>query len=187
MKKILLISTLLMSTLIAVCQDTEEEDDKRLNGVRFGYQLSNLTGGEGTYNDLSGFYAGIVRQKKLSPLFRIESGLEYMLAGAQVTDNSKLQLHYIVIPIQLHLKVGPFIGTAGLNADFKVHQNIEIAGLDVPITDENKAAFMDFAGNLGVGFKLWILTAEARYYYGFVDIKDGWHNNYFQLGLKLSF
>jgi hypothetical protein len=120
-------------------------------------------------------------------LFRLETGLEYMIAGSQITDDTKLELQYITLPLQAQLKIGPFIGTAGLNALFKVAQKMTVAGTKVDVTDENKVSFMDCSGDVGAGFKILMFTLEARYYYGFVNIKDGWHNNYYQLGLKVSF
>lgn len=188
MKKILLLSAIVFNSFIAFSQAEEDENDNKLNGVRFGYQYSNLVNSdEDAASNLDRFYIGFSRQKKFSPFFRLETGLEYMIAGSMITEDSKLELHYITLPLQAHLKLGPFIGTAGLNALFKVAQKLTVAGADIPTTDENKATFMDCSADLGVGFKLWILTAEARYYYGLVDIKDGWHNNYYQLGLKVSF
>ena len=187
MKKILLLSAIVFSSFFAFSQE-EDENDNKLNGIRFGYQSSNLMNNdEDAASNLDEFYIGFSRQKKFSPFFRLETGLEYMIAGAKITDSSKYALHYITLPLQAHLKLGPFIGTAGLNALFKVSEKLTVAGADIPIPDDNKATFMDCSADVGVGFKLWILTAEARYYYGFVDINDGWHNNYFQLGLKVSF
>lgn len=184
MKKTLLVSVALLSTLISFGKD----DDDRLNAFRGGYQMSNLLkNGDKGENDLGSFYIGFVRQKKITPLFRFETGLEYMIAGGSPTDNSELKLHYLVLPVQLHFKLGPFIATGGLNADFKVNQELTINGEDVDITDANKATFMDCAADLGVGFKILFITAEARYYWGLVDIYDGWSNQYLQLGLKVNF
>lgn len=188
MKKILLLSAIVFNSFLAFSQTEESDDDNKLNGIRVGYQSSNLINSdEDAASNLDRFYVGFSRQKKLSPLFRLETGLEYMIAGSMITEDSKLELHYITLPLQAHLKIGPFIGTAGLNALFKVAQKITVAGQDVDVTDDNKATFMDCTGDLGVGFKILMITIEARYYYGLVDIRDGWHNNYYQLGLKLSF
>ena len=185
MKKLLLISAFLLPAVFA-CADDEE--DKRPNGVRFGYQWANLVRNEeDAANNLDAFYFGLVRQVKIAPLLRFESGLEYMMNGAQQTENTKLQLGYLVVPLQLKLKLGPFIGQAGLNANFKVYQKLTVAGRNVIINDDNKAAFFDLAANLGVGFQFLFMTIEARYYWGLIDVKDDWFNRYAQLGLKVSF
>jgi len=184
MKKILLVFFALATTLAAFSED----DDSRPNGIRFGYQESNLYDGDKDAGDnLAGFYVGFTRQKKISGLFRFETGLEYMMAGSDYTGDSKRELHYIVLPVQMHLKLGPFLATAGINADFKVAEKLTIAGQDIDINDDNKSSFMDCAADLGVGLKILFLTAEARYYWGLVDINDGAHNRYLQLGLKVSF
>ncbi|MFI5219891.1 MAG: outer membrane beta-barrel protein [Bacteroidia bacterium] len=188
MKKILLLSAIVFNSFFTFSQAEEDENDNKLNGIRFGYQHSNLLNNdEDAANNLDRFYIGFTRQKKLSPLFRLETGLEYMIAGAMITEDSKLELHYITIPLQAHLKIGPFLGTAGLNALFKVAQKMTFGGTKIEVTDENKATFMDCTADVGLGFKILMITLEARYYYGLVDIKDGWHNNYYQLGLKVSF
>src|SRR6187399_1339463 len=139
MKKILLLSAIVFNSFFTFSQTEEDENDNKLNGIRFGYQHSNLTNSDAdAANNLDRFYIGISRQKKLSPLFRLETGLEYMIAGSQITDDSKLELHYITLPLQAHLKIGPFIGTGGLNALFKVAQKMTVAGVKVDVTDENK-------------------------------------------------
>jgi hypothetical protein len=187
MKKLLLISVLVLRAGWAWCADDEEED-KRPNGVRFGYQWANLVNdGKDAADNLDAFYFGFARQVKITPLFRFETGLEYMMNGAKQTENSKLQMGYLALPLQMKVKLGPFIGQAGLNANFKVYQKLTIAGNDVIINDDNRAAFFDLAANVGVGFQFLFLTAEARYYWGLLEVKNEWFNRYAQLGLKVSF
>ena len=187
MKKLLLICTLLLCTGYAYCGDDEDED-KRPNGIRFGYQSSNLVNSdEDSFNNLDAFYFGLVRQVKIAPLLRFESGIEYMQNGAQLSEDSKIKLAYLVLPLQLKLKLGPFIGQAGLNANFKVYQKNTFQGANVILDDDNKASFFDLAGNVGVGINFLFLTLEGRYYWGFIDVKNDWFNQYGQLGLKVSF
>src|SRR5262245_36622267 len=146
MKKLLLISALILHAGFAWCADDDE--DSRPNGVRFGYQWANLVkNDEDAANNLDAFYVGLVRQVKIAPLLRFESGLEYMMNGAQQTENTKLQLGYLVVPFQLKVKLGPFIGQTGLNANFKVYQKLTVAGNNVIIDDDNKANFFDLAAN----------------------------------------
>jgi len=40
---------------------------------------------------------------------------------------------------------------------------------------------------LGVGLKILFISAEVRYYWGMIDMKDGAKNQYLQAGLGLSF
>jgi hypothetical protein len=91
MKKLLLITALVVVAGFTCRADDDE--DKRPNGLRFGYQWANMVkNGEDAANNLDAFYFGLVRQVKIAPLLRFESGIEYMMNGAQQTENTKLQL-----------------------------------------------------------------------------------------------
>lgn len=156
------------------------------NGFRAGYQWSNLVkDGESAADNLDGFYAGYVRKFRLLHLLKVETGLEYMMAGAKQTEDTKLQLHYLVVPAEAAIKLGPFVGMAGLSANFKVGEKYTENGQEVDRLD--KANSFDTAANVGAGFNFFILMLEARYYWGLTDVQDGWKNQYWQLGLKLHF
>lgn len=187
MKKTLLLLAMLCFTLVLNAQDDDDKDKKWPNGIRGGYQLSNLVGGDqGSFDNFGGFYVGYVRKVKLIPLLRLETGMEYMMAGAQ-KNGTTLRMNYIVLPAQIVLKLGPFFALAGVNANFDVYQSIETNGTKDKVTGDNKANTFDVAADGGVGFNFLFLAAEARYYWGLTDIKDGYKNQYLQLGLKLHF
>ena len=187
MYKTIAISFLCLLTYSCFAQKDDDKDRHLLpNGLRGGYQWSNLENdSESAADNLDGFYVGYVRKIKLIPLIHIETGLEYMLAGAKQTDNSKLQIHYIVLPAQGVLKIGPFVGMAGVNANFKVGEKLTVNGQTVDRDD--KAAVFDFAVDGGLGFNILMFTIEARYYWGLIEVENGWYNRYAQLGLKLHF
>lgn len=187
MKKTLLLLTVLCLTLTLNAQDKDDKDRKWPNGLRAGYQYSNLVGGSnGSFDNLGGFYAGYVRKVRLVPFFGLETGMEYMMAGAQKNDVI-YRMNYLVLPAQLVAKLGPFFALAGVNANLDFYQSVEANGTKEKVKGDDKANVFDVAVDGGVGFNFLFLAAEARYYWGLTEIKDGYKNQYFQLGLKLHF
>lgn len=188
MKKILFIATLLIATITVNAQDKNDDKGKDLpNGIRAGYQRSTLkSSSKPDFNNLDGFYVGYLRKVKLIPLLRLETGLEYMMAGGK-KDETIIKLNYLVLPAQLVLKLGPFYVNAGLNADFRIYENITNDGNKVELTSENRANFFDLSADAGAGFNILFLSIEARYYWGLLDVNDGYKNEYIQLGLKAHF
>jgi hypothetical protein len=175
--------------LLLASQVRAGDDEKdRPNGFRIGYVWSNLTkSGENAADNLDGLYAGFVRSMKLAPLFKFETGMEFCMNGAKQTENSKLQLGYLVLPAQVKAQLGPLVGQVGVNGNFRILQKFTVNGNSVDIDDSNRAAFFDLAVNAGAGFNILALTIEARYYWGLIDVRDGWYNRYAQLGLKINF
>lgn len=185
MKRLIWFALALMMTIHAKAGDDEKD---RPNGFRIGYQWSNLVkSGTNAADNLDGMYAGFVRSMKLAPLFKFETGMEFCMNGAKQTENSKLQLGYLVLPAQLKAKLGPLVGQVGVNGNFRIIEKLTVNGNSIDIDDNNRASFFDLAVNVGAGFNIAVLTIEARYYWGLIDVHDGWYNRYAQLGLKVNF
>jgi len=178
-----------ISTLVSFAGDNTEDDyDIRLNGIRAGYQASDLIKGEReTLDSRDGFYFGFVRKVNLVPLLKLETGLEYMQAGAILSDTSEIRLNYIVLPAQLVFKLGPLLALGGLNACFKIDEDYIVNDNEKNLSDDQSSSFTDFSVNGGVGFQLLMISIEARHYWGLTDINNGFENRYWQLGLKVSF
>ncbi len=187
--RILCLTTVL--ALITVLCSAQKEDDGRFdlpNGFRIGYQYSNLNNNdEDAADHLDRGYIGYVRKIKIVPLIHIETGLEYMIAGAQQSDDVRLQLHYLTVPAQGVLKLGPFVGVAGLNGNFRIAEDFTVDGEKVDRDDDDRAAAFDLAVDAGAGFNILFMTIEARYYWGLLEVDNGWYNRYWQAGLKFHF
>jgi hypothetical protein len=167
---------------------THEEKTEKGWGFRFGYQLSMMANkGTKSNDNLSTGYIGFVKTFKHSRFFRTETGLEYDLAGAHITDSTRLMLHYIVLPVQALFKLGPFIGLVGVNGNFLVGNNFQVHGHDVTLSGAQKPHWFDLPLDAGLGFKLAFVTIEARYYWGMFDVVQGYKNQYLQAGLKFTF
>jgi hypothetical protein len=187
MKKALLIFAMLSVANFSFAGDDDDDDKKRPNGFRVGYQSSTLEkSSDKSASSLGGFYVGYVRKIGIIPMLRLETGLEYMTAGAK-NDNSQMNLNYLVVPIQGVGKIGPVFALVGLNAAFKVSQSLEVNGNKIDIPDDSKAKTFDFMIDAGAGYSLLFLSLEARYYWGLSSVENGYQNWLVQVGLKLSF
>jgi hypothetical protein len=187
MNKLILILGICFISITAWSQSEDEKDGFNLpNGIRFGWQSSNfIQDGETAEDNLDRGYIGYVRKVSIAHFFKLETGLEYMIAGTQINDDTKLQLHYLVLPAQGALKIGPFVAQAGVSANFRIAEDYRVDGESIERDD--KSAGFDVAANVGAGFNFLFMTLEARHYWGLLEVENGWYNDYWQLGLKFNF
>jgi hypothetical protein len=155
-------------------------------GIRGGYIESNLKrSGDGLFeNHYSSFYAGLFTDNKIIPMIHFGSGLDYYQSGSQLDDNNKVALHYISVPLSLKAEIGPVHVFAGVHGAIRVATDLTIQGRSTPA--EGYSSY-DAGGFVGLGIKIFFIGAEAKYNWGFVDIKDGYKNNFLQAGLTLWF
>lgn len=173
-------------TLSVIAQ--KDEHKHRPNGIRIGYQNSQYANGDNTSDGtLSRGYVGFMRKIGKRDLFHLETGLEYMIAGAKFDPDAQVQLHYITLPVQGVVKIGPFVGLAGINGNFRVAENVKVGDQEVERDDDDKSNGFDVAVDAGLGFNILFMTIEARYYWGLIEVEDGWYNRYVQAGLKFHF
>jgi hypothetical protein len=159
-------------------------------GVRAGYQSASWhkDGSEVAGTDpLNSFYAGLFKDNKILPALHFGIGAEYFQNGYSLSSASKRVLHYISIPLYLKAKIGPVFALGGFGVNFKVAEKIYSNNVAANPTDEEKSNTVDFPALLGLGAKISIFTIEARYHYGLAEVKDGAHNQYFQIGAGISF
>ncbi len=157
-------------------------------GVRAGYQTSGLYSGGSKLpatNAYNSFYVGVYKEKKIVSILDFGIGLEFMQTGATSSINSDKQvLSYLDIPMYLKVKLGPVFGLMGTGLNFKVSES----GYTNTTTPGNqKSSGVDVPYFLGVGAKISIFTLEARYEWGLLNINNGIHNQYFQVGAAVSF
>lgn len=175
-----------------------EDDDDKVGGIRAGWQYSGLYNSgtilEGT-DPLNSFYVGFFRENKLFPLLALGTGLEYFQVGVidSELDDTSLKLHYISIPIDIRVKLGPVYALGGVAANFKVGEKWKILGEDFTPEDDFKAEFFDVPLFLGVGVKIMMIRIEARYHWGMLDTyksvdgSDAIKGQYLQIGAGISF
>lgn len=184
LKRILFAIIFCSSVLIGSAQDDENE---RYNGIRGGYQWSTLVKNSNAGGSLSNWYVGYVRQVRLIPIFRLESGVEYMRAGGTVFGDRKIELQYVGVPLQAVLKLGPFMGLLGITANWKVAEDQHVNGVKVDVNGSNQSNTFDWDASVGLALKIFFLQLETRYYWGLNEVNSGYKNQYFQLGARINF
>jgi len=156
-------------------------------GFRAGYQVSGMYAPNGQIGStLPNFYFGFMKGTKIvTEIFTFQTGLEYMQGGWKTDDANFRRIHYLSIPLALRVKLGPFFAQAGINGNLRLAENYQLLGVNC-LNDESKVPFFDMPVQAGVGVKIAVLTIEARYHYGLVNMGNDSHNAYLQLGLGIS-
>ena len=116
------------------------------------------------------------------------SGLDYFKNGfeSNLIDLQR-KLHYISVPMYLKVKLGPVYATGGTALNFKVAENNKFLDESMDPLSEKSNVF-DMPLQVGLGLKILMLSLEARYNWGMLNLNDNEaKNEYFQLGLAVSF
>lgn len=155
-------------------------------GIRGGWIESEITkGNEGWFNKkYRSFYVGFFNDQRIIPMLYFYSALDYYQTGSRYDDRNKLILHYISIPIGLKLKLGPVQGFGGVHGAVRVSSNLTVLGESVKT--EGFSTF-DSGYFLGAGLQILFIGAEAKYTWGLSSVKNGYKNNFWQVGLTLGF
>lgn len=182
-----LISMLFLSITQSHAQN---EGAQEIGGIRAGYHIASMVENGSKPDSASrkeSFYFGLYREQNISKYFYYGAGLEYFQNGLKYTGDSKRILHTISIPINAKFKIGPAFALGGAAANFKVAERIKIGDNSHEPSEENKSNWFDVPVFLGAGVTVLFITVEARYHWGLIEVRDGLHNRYFQLGAAISF
>ncbi len=189
-RRILFTVAVLLSVAIVTYGQRKENGGNKVGGIRAGWQAAALVK-EGskpdTANNLNSFYVGFFRDTKIIPMLHFGSGLEYFQNGMSYTTGSERVLHTISVPLDLKVKLGPVFALGGIAANFKVSEKVKIGGEYVTPMEADKSEWFDIPVFLGAGVKIFFVTIEARYHWGLLEVRNGRHSQYFQLGAGLSF
>lgn len=161
-------------------------------GIRAGFQAGNLYNSGSLYEKgLNTFYVGVFKEFKVIPLLKFDAGIDYNQNGS-LNDTLSIKLGYISVPLNVKIKLGPIYGLVGAAPSFKISETWTSNDQEINI-DNFKSNFFDVPVFLGVGFKVAVISIEARYYVGTMSINDNaisglqdYKNQYLQLGLALS-
>ena len=189
-----LFSVFVFSVLLVVfTADVNAQDDKkeeRVGGIRFGWHQSAYYEDGNAVSDadpMQSFYIGFFKNTKLASLFSFGSGIEYFQNGVNYSGDNKLALHYVSVPLNLNLNIGPVFALSGFAPSLKVAERIVTDGNSVKPTDDLKSEWFDIPFYVGAGVKILFITVEARYHWGLLEVNNGLNSRYFQLGAGLSF
>ena len=190
MKTIQLFVLTLLITGFSFSSYAGGKDDEKQLGIRAGYQLSNIYDGSSSLNSngLSSFYVGFFREQKVAPLLSFGTGFEYSQIGSMQDSDNKIVMHYLSIPVNFKVKLGPVYALAGASAAFKVADKWTVLGVKTdPIV---KANWFDVPVHVGVGVQVLSFRVEARYHWGMLSLYesplDGYKNQAFQLGVGIA-
>ncbi len=161
-------------------------------GIRAGFQAGNLYHSGKLYEKgLKTFYVGVFKEVKIVPLVKFDMGIDFNQNGS-INDSMSIKLSYISIPLNVKVKLGPIYGLVGAAPSFKVAEKWEFSSLNID-PDKYKSNLFDLPVFVGFGFKVAIISIEARYYVGTLNVNDNklsglqdYKNQYLQLGLVLS-
>ncbi len=187
---------LTLGVLLCCSQVMRAGDGEKL-GFRVGYQNAGIRSNGDKLagaSSLSGFYAGVFKDHKLVPLLSLGTGVEYLQNGYSasvdlmgVSTDYKYIYHTIGVPIYAKAKVGPIYGLAGISPNFIIGESLVVN--DEKTDSDSEPNWFDAPVFVGAGFKFLMLSVEARYHWGLIDIYDSgsMRNQYLQIGATLSF
>jgi len=154
-------------------------------GIRAGLNSSWLAADNYSVNsNLNSAYVGVYMYEKIAPLLKLGTGLDYYQLG---NDKPKFAMHYLEMPLNLRLKTGPVLWTAGTGFRLKMWEREEQPDGSMDYPEENSAVWYDIPVRAGVGVKFLIMGLELRYNLGMVDISNGIHNHNLQFGAFVEF
>ena len=131
-------------------------------GIRAGWQLSGIYEDGSLPADFdknSGFYLGLFKDIKIIPLLKLGTGLEYGQVGIvrdSVNVNKKRILHYIAVPIDLKVKLGPVFALAGASLNFRVADKRTRNDQPTDIPDGLESNVFDIPLFVGAGVKYFL-------------------------------
>ena len=105
-------------------------------------------------------------------MLALGTGVEYSQIGMVDAnlENTDLKLHYISVPIDLRVKLGPVYALGGFALNFRVAEKWKVSGENVDFSEFAKSEVFDIPLFLGVGVQLFFLRIEARYHWGMLDV-----------------
>ena len=190
MKKLNSVLVFSMVLLVISTDGHAQKDGDRVGGLRFGWHHSAFYDDGNAVSDadpMQSFYAGFFRDNKIVSLLSFGSGLEYYQNGIKYSDDNKLALHYVSVPLNVKIKLGPVFALTGFAPSFKVAERIITDGNSSTPSDDQKSEWFDVPFFVGAGVKIIFITIEARYHWGLLEVNNGLNSRYFQLGVGLSF
>ncbi len=194
MKKFFVMAAMVLSSVGAFAQ--YEAGDITIQ-PKVGLNVSSTTGEGAEYK--AGFVGGAELEYHVTPKFGISGGVLYSMQGAKVkdTDDAKINLDYINIPILANVYVAPGLAIkAGIQPAFNVSNKLKAEGFTVDLDeaakylgDDVKVNSFDFAIPVGISYEYQNICLDARYNIGVTNIaKDGdTKNSVFQITLGYKF
>ena len=150
----------------------QKNKDDKPNKITFigGWNYSKYVGGEDQISKTdfkSGLILGVSKDVKISPFLWSNGGILYYQNGAS-TEQGDYKFNYLMIPVGLKLRFGPFYGLGGLYGAYRMTAKLENEKLDKK--DFNR---LDFGAYAGAGTKILIFSLNFKYNWGISDVSNG--------------
>lgn len=187
MKKVILITALLMSYLGGFSQSNEAKPESRMKyGINIGVNQSNLMGNsEGFPTNAAisnglGFQLGILANYRITDMlsFSVKSALAFNDSKVVFTNTDNSKTEYLVMPIHIEA-TGHLVfkkKTGNIRPYFFFGPNFKLPIEGEPTTSTEFGTNSDFALDFGIGlekaFKQFDFAPELRYSYGFLDVNQ---------------
>jgi hypothetical protein len=190
MKQLKFCFVFLFTAVLTTTSTAQGDSPNRIGGIRAGYNGAVLALDGDLYPLSEGypsFYAGIFRDNRIIPLLHVGTGLEYVRNGMLFDEDHKRALHYVSIPANLKLKLGPLFMVGGIAPSFKVAERVFVNGDSSKPASDDASNWFDAPVFIGGGLKITFIMLEVRYHWGVTDVYQGYHNRYLQIGAAISF
>jgi hypothetical protein len=186
MKKLVTaMATLLLFSLMTDAQKTNF-------GIKAGVNVSSLKITNGAdYDGKTGFHAGGLAHIHIDPHFAIQPELLISLQGGERSDNNRINLTYLNLPVLIQYMVSDgFRFQTGPQIGFLLEAEQKINTVEYDVSDIFST--MDFSWSFGASY---IFTSgfglDARYNLGISDVSDDndfeARNRVFQAGVFYQF
>lgn len=142
-------------------------------GLKAGLNLSNLTGGDGDRNSLTGLHIGGFVEIGLSDKFSLQPELLYSMQGSEAENTVKVKVDYLAIPLMAKYYLSEkFSIEVGPQMSFLVNDKAEFNDSSIPDAELDASSF-DFGLNVGFAYNISSnLFAQARYNYGITTVVE---------------
>ncbi|MEJ2004637.1 MAG: hypothetical protein P8X57_06675 [Cyclobacteriaceae bacterium] len=172
---------LLLSLLIASIFTLDIQAQKKW-GPRLGWTSATTSNdGDRIQGSVGSLFVGIQRKGKIFGPVKLLTGAEYVQNGHRRNGDNYRKIHYLSFPIGVNVDVGPIFADAGFGLKFKLAESYYVDGNK----QDSETDFLDIPFFIGAGARVAIFTIDARYHWGLLDVNNGNHNNYFQLGVGM--
>lgn len=190
--KLLLVTCLCAAHNFAQAADVESRENVSQNeGLKFvptlGYSFFNITGTDVDYKSKSGSSASMLVQKGYSPNLTLESGLQYLEAGAKQSldfgffslDTAVVDIKMLTIPVRAQYVFNPaasgarYYGKAGLAMTYIVSAKTKVMGETQDIKSELNSLGAFAQAGLGADWEIASasrLNFDVTYNYGLTKL-----------------
>ena len=163
MKKIFLLSSLVLLTYTQAQQKKVEKNEKFKFGIKAGGNVSKITGGEDmhrTHHEKIGYYGGVTAKYAITRKMGVQTDVLFNNLGSSTVekDNNakgKIQMNYISVPVLGQYQIIPKLyAETGPEFSFNLTSKIEEKNPESVTYWEKFTKIFHFGWSLGAGYHI---------------------------------